>query len=1340
MFARSRTSKTSRRLQLRRRPNAEALEGRALMATLTPGPVTNVSRMPGSDEEVTIAVNPTNPNNLFAASIGGGAGQVAAVSFDGGASWASRIISNGSDGTPNSCCDASAAFDTFGNLFVTYLSDAIHTVVVMSVDGGNSFSNIIDMGSSDQPTIAVGPGDSPGTQSVWVVYNRAAQQFARGAPVTGFGTVGTFSAEQVAPDSDLGIAGNFGDIVIGPGGKVAIAYQHSGSGQGPDAVYANVDPDGLGPLGFGPRVKISDTNVGGFDFIPAQNRRSIDAEVGLAWDRAGGPNDGRLYSVYTGEPTNESNDTNIYVRFSDDNGTTWGPAAQVNDDTTTRSQFLSKIALDQTTGAVAVVWFDARLDGGAGGTGDTNNVANDEAILFGTVSVDGGATYLPNIQIGSGPSNSGLAQNNGFDFGDYIGLTFHAGVFHPIWPDNSAQLAGNPDRPNFDLATAAVVVSQLNVTALPVTAAENTTFSGRVANIDPRGSGFNASDFTADVNWSDGLVTPGTISPNGNNTFAVNTTRSFVEGGVYGFTVVATQVGSSIDRASGIANVADLPIKGTGVTFRAQEGDGFSGVVARFVDTDPDLIAPGAYTVAIRYGDDGSSGFGTVVSDPDSGPNAFLVLADHVFGGGDFNVTSVVTGPGGGTAQIVSTASVVDSPIAITDVFDVSPVEGQPFNGPLVRFVDADPRQPPASNYVATIFWGDGDITSGVISSDLNGGFIVTGDHAYEIRPTPYQFTVEVGNPPGTSTATATGDATIIDNPISVQALPYTITVGQSATRLLATFNDQDPRPQPLSRYAASIDWGDGTTSSSMSDPGLVRIVENPDGGFIVEGTHTYRTPGAFNYRVTVGDVVGGGLSAGGSILTVTPASISAQIVPTASPIEGNPFLGVVATFQSGNSLAQPGDFRASITWGDGTSTPAAAIRLNRRTGLFEVSGSKVYANPGTFPVSVVVTAPGDLSSTANGSIRVLDAPITAVGQPFEAVARTDVSVLVGTFFDSDPTPNLGDFSTIVVWGDGSRSPGQVVPRPDGGFNVVGTHNYARGGTYSVGVAVFSRFGASTTTGTTGLVSQPTTPTTGGLVPNGSSLGNTTNVAAPGFAGTTEPGATVTVAAVPVGQSGIILIGQGTADPNGIWSVVTGSPLTDGAYEIYTVARDAQGDLVSPPSLLNPTAGPVSIDTIGPQVRSVAVEPRGGQVSVTIGDIGTGLAPGSLSNALNFSLVVLGRNVVRTLPITGLTLAAATPGIPATTTLTFGGLGRLRNGSYVFQISAPGVTDLASNPLEERFFLPFPGLVTNNTQNFVAQFNVDGSTASPLLQFIPPVELTAAERYRQLIAARRRRS
>src|SRR5207247_6478517 len=122
------------------------------------------------------------------------------------------------------------------------------------------------------------------------------------------------------------------------------------SGQTKGRVRVSLAPDGLGPQGFEPPVNIALTNVGGFDYLPAQSGRSIDAEVGLAWDRSGGPFAGRVYIIYTREDPDESNDMNVWFRSSDDDGATWSPPARLNDDLGTNSQMLPRIALDQATG------------------------------------------------------------------------------------------------------------------------------------------------------------------------------------------------------------------------------------------------------------------------------------------------------------------------------------------------------------------------------------------------------------------------------------------------------------------------------------------------------------------------------------------------------------------------------------------------------------------------------------------------------------------------------------------------------------------------------------------------------------------------------------------------------------------------------------------------------------------------------------------------------------------------------------------------------------------------------------------------------------------------------
>src|SRR5438034_2215250 len=142
---------------------------------------------------------------------------------------------------------------------------------------------------------------------------------------------------------------------------------------------------------------------------------------------------------------------------SDNNGATWSSPVRVNDDNTKNSQFLPKIALDPTSGNLAVVWYDSRNDLGAGGPGDTDGVPNDDAQFWGAFSTNDGQTFTKNIQISAGTSNS-HDSGNGIDYGDYTGLSFYGGIAHPAWADNSNSTGNNPDGAlhQLDIYTAAV--------------------------------------------------------------------------------------------------------------------------------------------------------------------------------------------------------------------------------------------------------------------------------------------------------------------------------------------------------------------------------------------------------------------------------------------------------------------------------------------------------------------------------------------------------------------------------------------------------------------------------------------------------------------------------------------------------------------------------------------------------------------------------------------------------------------------------------------------------------------------------------------------------------------
>jgi hypothetical protein len=444
-------------------------------------PNIDVSVRTGNEAEDAIAVNPTDPDNIVAMSVlpGPQLGIFAAASFNGGQTWSRQILGD-DDELGIICCDQQLAWDAFGNLWMVYLDDTPNVPLALSTDGGLTFTKIAEIiptkpkgsrspkgtsskgngadqrgtSSADQPSISAAAG------SVWVSWTSypAVVVQASGAPVTGLGQFGEFSPPESVPTANG--RGNYGDTAVGPEGQVMVIYQDATINQGGSHIYTATDPDGLGPDGFDNPVFLARSRVGGFDYLPVQPHRSVDAEANLGWDHSGGPHTGRVYAIWTQEVKNESDNMDIMLQYSEDDGSAWSPAVRLNDDDTTNSQINPAIAVDQTSGDLGVSWYDARNDLGEGGEGDTDGIPNDDVQIWATYSTDGGVTFVPNFRVSEGTSNA-LGAESGFDYGDYTHAAFQSGVFYPAWSDNSNSTGENPDGTlhMLDLYIAAVVVS-----------------------------------------------------------------------------------------------------------------------------------------------------------------------------------------------------------------------------------------------------------------------------------------------------------------------------------------------------------------------------------------------------------------------------------------------------------------------------------------------------------------------------------------------------------------------------------------------------------------------------------------------------------------------------------------------------------------------------------------------------------------------------------------------------------------------------------------------------------------------------------------------------------------
>ncbi|MGH7195027.1 MAG: sialidase family protein, partial [Candidatus Saccharimonadales bacterium] len=532
-----------------------------------------------------------------------------------------RALASGVDGLPLANGDPKAVYDQFGNLFLAYLTEGhLQSVVIaVSQDNGQTFT-IVDVlndpDSVDQPSIAVGPDTSGQEGSVWVTFQTGNNEImAAHASVSGLGLVSSFSEVQVAPSPGSVASRNFGDIAVGPNGQVLVAYEAPALGPGPAGIFVNLDSGATQPESYGTPVLATTTHVGGFAPIPPQSQRSVDAEGNLAWDLSTSSHRGRVYLVYTDSPEVNSPDTSIFVRYSDDDGKTWSERVSVDDNHAGKSQFMPSIAVDPSNGDVAVSWYDARHD--ADGV---------KAEYFVAVSINGGLSFSPSAAVSLGASDATDPGLNLFgrqnQFGDYSAVVMQAGIVYPAWTDNSAELALNPDRPQFEVAAARaptvhVADAPLSATSLDISddvGAEGELFTADLATFTDADSNADLALYTATIDWGDNtkLVAGETRSDSGK--FIVSGTHAYKEEGSYTITVSIDDKGGASAKITIDVDVEDADLTAVGPTFKPAEGLPFNGVVATFTDANPNAKIGDYWTPTINWGD-GAATDGTIIFD-----------------------------------------------------------------------------------------------------------------------------------------------------------------------------------------------------------------------------------------------------------------------------------------------------------------------------------------------------------------------------------------------------------------------------------------------------------------------------------------------------------------------------------------------------------------------------------------------------------------------------------------------------------------------------------------------------------------------------------------------------
>jgi hypothetical protein len=207
---------------------------------------------------------------------------------------------------------------------------------------------------------------------------------------------------------------------------------------------------------------------------------------------------------------------------------------------------------------------------------------------------------------------------------------------------------------------------------------------------------------------------------------------------------------------------------------------------------------------------------------------------------GTTTVTCTVSDSDDTNSPVSQSFSVTVQPVLTVNGATVNATEGSVFSGVVATGTAYGTTNP----LTASINWGDGNSSTGSVTLNPDGSYSVAGSHTYAEEGS-FTSTVTVKDS-GSLSATGSGSAQVAD-----AALTLTHFVAGSVRHLYAglgaTFTDADPNGQ-VSDYAASINWGDGHTTS-------VNVVKNPLGkGFVLAGLHQYARKGTYTITLTVSD------------------------------------------------------------------------------------------------------------------------------------------------------------------------------------------------------------------------------------------------------------------------------------------------------------------------------------------------------------------------------------------------------------------------------------------------------------------------------------------------------
>jgi len=394
-----------------------------------------------SPAELSVAINPADPDNVLIVSLAAGPPDrpgitdYAYVSRDGGRSWVTNLQPNPEGRTQG---DDAVTFDLQGRAFHSYIAfEGIRVArptkawngifVSRSDDGGDSWGEpvpVVDHINTVEPfedkpwLVTDNLSASPHFGNLYLAWTRF-DVYGSADPADS--TQILFSRSLDGGESfsvPFRISDSGGDAVdsddtvegavpaVGPKGEVYVAWA------GPRGIVFDRSLDGGWTFG---EDKVIADNPGGWDIpVPGMTRHNGMPVIGV--DVSGGTDRGTVYVNWIDA---RNGDPDVFVMASRDGGESWGSPVRVNDDAigNGKAQLFTWMSVDPVDGSVNLVFLDRRNTEGA-----TQEV-------YVARSTDGGRTFT-NHRVEQEP----FTCSESIFYGDYLAIAAYGGGAVAAWP------------------------------------------------------------------------------------------------------------------------------------------------------------------------------------------------------------------------------------------------------------------------------------------------------------------------------------------------------------------------------------------------------------------------------------------------------------------------------------------------------------------------------------------------------------------------------------------------------------------------------------------------------------------------------------------------------------------------------------------------------------------------------------------------------------------------------------------------------------------------------------------------------------------------------------------